>query len=95
MSKHRFIAAIVVCAVAPFGISACGDDDESTAASSNRGLPQGSEPSNLDPADFSTNIDNPYWPMAPGSEWVFSETDTKGTKEKVAGPVMTDAKGST
>ena len=83
MSKHRFIAAIVVCAVAPFGISACGDDDESTAASSNRGLPQGSEPSNLDPADFSTNIDNPYWPMAPGNEWVFSETDTKGTKEKV------------
>ena len=83
MSKHRFIAAIAVCAVAPFGISACGDDDESTAASSNRGLPQGSEPSNLDPADFSTNIDNPYWPMAPGNEWVFSETDTKGTKEKV------------
>ena len=83
MSKHRFIAAIVVCAVAPFGISACGDDDESTAASSNQGLPQGSEPSNLDPADFSTNIDNPYWPMRPGNEWVFSETDTKGTKEKV------------
>jgi hypothetical protein len=83
VSKHRFIAAIAVCAVAPFGISACGDDDESTAANSNRGLPQGSEPSKLDPADFSTNIDNPYWPMAPGSEWVFSETDTKGTKEKV------------
>jgi hypothetical protein len=83
VSKHRFIAAIAVCAVAPFGISACGDDDESNAANSNRGLPQGSEPSNLDPADFSTNIDNPYWPMAPGNEWVFSETDTKGTKEKV------------
>jgi hypothetical protein len=83
VSKHRFIAAIVVFAVAPFGISACGDDDESTAASSNRGLPQGSEPSNLDPADFSTNIDNPYWPMTPGTRWVFSETDTKGTKEKV------------
>ncbi len=83
MSKHRFIAAIVALAVAPFAISACGDDDESSAADSNRGLPQGSEPSNLDPADFSTNIDNPYWPMAPGNRWVFSETDTKGTKEKV------------
>ena len=47
------------------------------------GLPQGSEPVKLDPADFSTNIDNPYWPMSPGSKWVYSETDTEGTNEKV------------
>ncbi len=50
---------------------------------SNRGLPQGSEPSNLDPADFSTNIDNPYWPMKPGSRWVYSETDSEGKRERV------------
>ncbi|CAN5653966.1 hypothetical protein BH18ACT17_BH18ACT17_13000 [soil metagenome] len=30
-------------------------------------LPQGSEPVNLDPADFVSQIDNLYWPMAPGS----------------------------
>jgi len=47
------------------------------------GLPQGSEPVKLDPADFSSNIDNPYWPMRPGSKWVYSETDTKGTNQKV------------
>jgi hypothetical protein len=25
----------------------------------------------LDAADFATRIDNPYWPMAPGSRWVY------------------------
>jgi hypothetical protein len=42
-------------------------------------LPQGSEPVELDPADFTTRIDNPYWPMVPGSRWVYRETDEKGT----------------
>jgi hypothetical protein len=54
-----------------------------TGSGSQGGLPQGSESVKLDPADFSINIDNPYWPMSPGSKWVYSETDTKGTKEKV------------
>jgi hypothetical protein len=25
------------------------------------------------PGDFTTRIDNPYWPMAPGSSWVYRE----------------------
>ena len=59
--------------------------EASTAAgsSSQGGLPQGSEPVKLDPADFSTNIDNPYWPMSPGNKWFYSETDTVGGREKV------------
>ncbi len=47
------------------------------------GLPQGSEKVKLDPADFTTKIDNPYWPMKPGSRWVYRETNTKGDVEKV------------
>jgi hypothetical protein len=83
MIKLASISAITACIVA-MAISACGSDSdaESATETSNRGLPQGSEPSKLDPADFSTNIDNPYWPMKPGSRWVYSETDTKGTKER-------------
>ena len=46
-------------------------------------LPQGSEPVMLDPADFTTRIDNPYWPMAPGDKWVYKETDGKGTQYHV------------
>ena len=34
----------------------------------------------LDPADFTTNIDNPYWPMRPGSHWVYRETENGETQ---------------
>jgi hypothetical protein len=43
------------------------------------GLPLGSEPVALDPADFTTRIDNAYWPMAPGTRWVYREADRDGT----------------
>jgi hypothetical protein len=64
-----------------------------TSGASNRGdLPQGREPVQLDPADFSVSIDNPYWPMSPGTKWVYSETDTKGTNQKVAVEVTDQTK---
>ena len=47
------------------------------------GLPQGGEPVTLDPAQFSTRIDNPYWPMRPGTRWVSRETAPDGTRQKV------------
>jgi hypothetical protein len=37
----------------------------------------------VDPADFTTRIDNPYWPMKPGSRWIYRETDPEGTRQKV------------
>jgi hypothetical protein len=35
------------------------------------------------PADFSTRIDNPWWPMRPGSRWVYRETDSEGGRQRV------------
>ena len=32
----------------------------------------------IDPAMFTTEIDNPYWPMKPGTRWTYRETDTDG-----------------
>jgi hypothetical protein len=52
-------------------------------AASTGGLPQGSEPVTLNPADFTTTIDNPYWPMRPGDRWVYRETDTRGRSQRV------------
>ncbi|MFN8223778.1 MAG: hypothetical protein U0R50_11110 [Gaiellales bacterium] len=37
----------------------------------------------LDPADFTTRIDNPYWPMRPGTRWVYREAHTDGSVQKV------------
>lgn len=85
MSKHKLIVAIAGCCVAAgSAVAGCGGDDNAKAhGSSDRGLPQSSEPSKLDPADFTTKIDNPYWPMRPGSRWVYRETNTKGERQKV------------
>ena len=83
--RFRFISASVAALVAAVAIAACGGGggSQSTAATgANRGLPQGSEPVKLDPARFTTNIDNPYWPMKPGSRWVYAENDATGKKEK-------------
>jgi hypothetical protein len=46
-------------------------------------LPRGSEHVTLDPADFSTRITNPWWPMRPGSRWVYRETDSQGARQRV------------
>jgi hypothetical protein len=39
-------------------------------------LPQGGEPVTLDPARFTTRIDNPWFPMVPGTRWEYREGRT-------------------
>ena len=46
-------------------------------------LPQGDDPVDLDPADFTTTIDNPYFPLVPGTRLTYRELDEKGNKVKV------------
>lgn len=55
-------------------------------------LPQGSDPVTLDPADFVGQIDNPYWPMAPGTRWIYRESDPQGNAQKVKVTVTTHTK---
>jgi hypothetical protein len=96
--KKQILAALGVLA-STFAVAACGGDGESSnsngstePASATTTLPQGSEPVDLNPADFTIDIDNPYWPMSPGSKWVYSETDTEGTIEKVVVEVTDETK---
>jgi hypothetical protein len=65
--------AVVLAAVAAAG---CGGDSASS-------LPQGSEPVELDPADFVWRIDNPHLPLLPGSSWVYREKDAEGGSQRV------------
>jgi hypothetical protein len=62
----------VAVAVAVLTLAACGGESKSSSSSS---LPQGTKPVKLDPANFTTEIDNPYWPMRPGSHWVYREAE--------------------
>jgi len=55
-------------------------------------LPQGADPVELDAADFSAEIDNDYWPMRPGSRWVYRETDADGTEQRVVVTVTDDTR---
>ena len=55
-------------------------------------LPQGSEPVTLDPADFTNVIDNPYWPMAVGTEWTYREVDPDGTEVEIVVTVTAETK---
>jgi hypothetical protein len=86
MKPRTVLLALSVSIAAAVAIAACGGDDEddsSSQSSAADGLPQGSEPVEIDPADFTTEIDNRYWPMKPGSRWVYSETDSEGTRQRV------------
>ena len=56
-------------------------------------LPQGSEPVTLDPAQFAgVAIDNPFWPMAKGSTWIYRETDADGAELRVEVTVTNETK---
>jgi len=101
MKRTKPIASALSVLAAGVALAACGGGGESnnedaaaTASQSSKSgaLPQGSEPVDLKPADFTTNIDNPYWPMRPGSKWVYSEGDLEGTKEKVVVEVTNKTK---
>jgi hypothetical protein len=58
------VAALVVVA------AGCGGNDAGE-------LPQGSDPVEIDPSRFSAAIDHPYWPMPPGTVWVYREGDQR------------------
>lgn len=68
---------ILVAAVAVAALTAAG-----VAAAAER-LPLGSEPAQLDPADFTTRIDNPYYPLRPGDVRVYRKVEIDGSRKIV------------
>src|SRR5215207_4976013 len=76
------VAAALTAVTGGLAMAACGDAGQETAVAASQ-LPQGSERVSLDPADFSTAIDNRYWPMFPGSRWVYRETSPGSTQRVV------------
>ncbi len=75
------IAVVSACALV-----ACGGEATADA------LPRGAETVELDPERFTVEIDNRYWPMAPGTRWTFREVDEAGKELKVVVTVTTATK---
>ena len=64
-------------------LAGCGDDRSIGGAAPGGGLPTGSETVTLDPADFTTEVTNRYWPMKPGTRWTYRETGDSGDSARV------------
>jgi hypothetical protein len=75
----RIAGAAAAAAALGLVFGACG----SSEAPSRPQLPQGGERVELDPAGFTARIDNPWWPMAPGTRWIYRETDPQGAVQRV------------
>src|SRR5688572_7068615 len=73
--KVAAIAAMLALAAGAGAATGCGSDGSASTSEPEDGLPQGGEHVTLDPADFTTRIDNPYWPMKPESRWVYEEVE--------------------
>ena len=76
-------AAMVAAALALGACGGNGDDGGAAETTASVALPTGSQPANLDPAELTTEITNPRWPMQPGSRWVYREEDPEGAKRVV------------
>ena len=73
--QHRIKVAVIAAAAGAALATSVAQSAETPGE-----LPKGDETVHLDPADFTTEIDNRYWPMKPGSRWVYRETDSEGDK---------------
>lgn len=85
MKAHiRGLMALAAAAIA-VAAAGCGTDEDATTAQagSQSSLPQGSEHVELDPAEFTTEIDNEWWPMSVGSRWVYRGTGGSGPPERI------------
>lgn len=56
--------------------------DQSTSQGPSRGpgadLPPSDEPVDLNPADFTADVSNPWFPLEPGTRWTYRETTEDG-----------------
>jgi hypothetical protein len=77
-SKCLAMAALVL-------VAGCG-------GSSGNVLPQGDEPVELDPADFTADIDNVWMPLRVGSRWIYRETDGEGVAQRVEVTVLDETR---
>jgi hypothetical protein len=76
------LMTITAAGLALLALGGCGSGSKKTSDRVSS-LPKGSEPVELDPANFTTHVDNPYLPMAVGNRWVYREVEGGVTQRVV------------
>jgi hypothetical protein len=85
MHRRSLAAGLLAVAVTLAGCGTDSAEPSTTQDGTDRqpGLPQSSEPAKLDPADFTSDITNRWFPMKPGTRWVYRETEEDGEQLRV------------
>ena len=83
MKPDVLTAAAAGLVAAALTAGAGGAGASTTARAATCIVPRGGERIDLVPSRFTTRIDNPWWPMRPGSRWVYRETDAGGAPQRV------------
>jgi hypothetical protein len=95
-SHASLVSAVLVLSLFLIGCTATRERVPLESRQSNQGtasdLPQGDDPVDLDPADFTAEVDNPYFPLEPGTRWIYREVDEEGNKLEVVVIVTTETK---
>ena len=76
------LALLCLSVVLATGCGSSDDDDSTAEQAGTSAFPQASEPADLDPADFTTEVDNPYFPLPAGGRWVIRVTDQEGLEQR-------------
>jgi hypothetical protein len=84
MRTNAPITALLAALVTTLAVATLGGAGNASAeVTAGCKVPRGSEQVRLNPADFTTHIDNPWWPMRAGSRWIYRETDPAGANQRV------------
>ena len=93
MRTRAPVVAIAVASVLALAVGCTyGSGRSGPSPDSGSGLPQTDQPVDLNPSDFSTEIDNTYWPMVPGTRWIYHEADADGGVLRVVVTVTGETK---
>jgi hypothetical protein len=75
------VAAVAVAAAIGIVLTLTGDDDAQTRPSGDKSAAPYSP--SIDPAGFTTAVDNPYFPLPPGARWVYEGRVEDGLERTV------------